>query len=434
MPLSTTVLFDLPQSEIASLIVDRLGKAIGTSIVSGFATPGGLAAIADPIKARPTVLKALVVGSATYSGFQALDGLLAAGVQKNRLYVHLGHTSQTGGANTFARYHPMLHSKLYFMELPNSNACAFIGSHNITAFALTGLNGEAAIMLEGPSNSPEFDKIRAHISTARTQAVEYSPAMKEAFAWWTREFFNGLRAEIEVPAQETISARTILLFAGAAKTDRPRAGDRLYFEIPAGIRQIQSLNTKAHLFVFDSLPLNPREALSRAAHANASYTCQIVGADNRQGNREVIADWAIASSPMPILNRVPGGTFQPNTSSGMQQVRVEVESDNVEPYEYLFQREKDGWEPLFSDKDALTPTAPRRYVSPAEAKYVASESMSHALRTETTSGNRVSSWKLVKGLIPRKSVGRERDEEVLRLVAPDSGSFILVSLLRRRRD
>jgi hypothetical protein len=165
--LTSTILFDMPQSEIASLIVDRMGKAIGTSVVTGFATQGGLAAIADPIKARPTMLKALVVGSATYSGFQALDDLLAAGVQKNRLYVHLGHTSGTGGPNTFVRYHPMLHSKVYFMELANSNACAFIGSHNITGFALTGLNGEAATMLEGPSNSPEFDKIRAHIITAR---------------------------------------------------------------------------------------------------------------------------------------------------------------------------------------------------------------------------------------------------------------------------
>ena len=39
----------------------------------------------------------------------------------------------------------MLHSKIYYMELPDSKACAFIGSHNVTSFALTGLNGEAGI-------------------------------------------------------------------------------------------------------------------------------------------------------------------------------------------------------------------------------------------------------------------------------------------------
>ncbi len=35
---------------------------------------------------------------------------------------------------------------IYYMELPGGDACAFIGSHNVTAFALTGLNGEAAVL------------------------------------------------------------------------------------------------------------------------------------------------------------------------------------------------------------------------------------------------------------------------------------------------
>ena len=46
----------------------------------------------------------------------------------------------------------------------------------------------------------------------------------------------------------------------------------------------------------------------------------------------------------------------------------------------------------------------------------------------------VRSWKLVKGLAPRLGAAREKDEVALKLAAPDSGSFILVSLRRRRRD
>ena len=53
MPITPTVLFDLPQREISSLISDRITKASAFSIVTGFATPGGLAAISDPIKASP---------------------------------------------------------------------------------------------------------------------------------------------------------------------------------------------------------------------------------------------------------------------------------------------------------------------------------------------------------------------------------------------
>jgi HNH endonuclease len=58
--------------------------------VTGFATPGGLKALADPIKARPGSVTAIVIGAATYPGFQALDELASAGVPLNRLHVHLG--------------------------------------------------------------------------------------------------------------------------------------------------------------------------------------------------------------------------------------------------------------------------------------------------------------------------------------------------------
>src|SRR4051812_37335534 len=104
MSVNPTVLFDLPQHEIASLIVDRISKSTATSIVTGFATPGGLAAILPPLQARPSSVTTFVVGAATYPGFEALDGLIIAGIAPDKLRVHLGHTSETGGRkNPFAR-------------------------------------------------------------------------------------------------------------------------------------------------------------------------------------------------------------------------------------------------------------------------------------------------------------------------------------------
>ena len=283
--MKSTVLFDLPQSEIASLITDRMSRASDFSIVTGFATPGGLATIHGPIRARPQSLKTLVVGSANYPGFGALDELLAAGVPPDRLHVHLGHTAATGGRkHPFARFHPMLHSKVYYMEHPDGSASAFIGSHNLTAFALGGLNGEAAVLLEGSKDSPEFEKVRQHIATARSQAVVYSAAMKEAYAWWTREFLEGMKAEMRLP-QDGIIVRTILLFASAARGDRPKAGDNIYFEIPAGIEQIESLKTETHLFLFDTFPATPQQALDLARRASARYTCITLGAENKETGR-----------------------------------------------------------------------------------------------------------------------------------------------------
>jgi len=158
-----------------------------------------------------------------------------------------------GKKNPFVRFHPMLHSKIYYMELAGGNACAFIGSNNATAFALGGLNGEAAVLLEGETASPEFATIRAHIEKARSQVVQYTPDFKEAYAWWMREFIDGLRAEIRIP-QDWTTIRTLLLFASAPPGSRPATGDQIYFEIPAGIEQIESLKTETHLFLFDTLP------------------------------------------------------------------------------------------------------------------------------------------------------------------------------------
>ena len=58
----------------------------------------------------------------------------------------------------------MLPSKVYLFELLDGTAAAFIGSHNLTGFALCGLNGEG--LLEGPAASAPFADVRKDISAA----------------------------------------------------------------------------------------------------------------------------------------------------------------------------------------------------------------------------------------------------------------------------
>jgi len=421
LTVKATVLFDTPQREIHSIITQRMYQSVATSIVTGFATPDGVDTIAEPINARPQSLSTIIIGAATYSGFQALDNIHSAGVPLNRLYVHLGHTRSTGGKkNPFVRFHPMMHSKIYYMEYADGTACALIGSHNMTSFALGGLNGEAAVLLEGPSESVEFDKIRKHIDNARKQSVVYNPGMKASFSWWTREFIDGMRAEIKIPQDWNVQ-RTILIFATAAPETSLAVRDQIYFEIPAGIEHIDSFATETHLFIFDTVPQDPWDAIHRVADAKASYTCKTLGADNQQGNREVNADWRVENAYSPKIINVPGGIYRPNTPSGMQQVRVMVDKLGVDPYEYLFDYEKQEWIPVYSnDDDKLLDL---KYTIPnADAK--------------NKLGVRIDGqgWGLVKGLEPRTKIGKQSDYTALELVKPDSGTFLLVSLRRRRKD
>jgi len=420
MPVKTTVLFGKPQSEIASRIRGKIAASSATSIVTGFATVDGISAIDKPILANPASLQTLVVGAGTYKAFEALDGLLGAGVPADRLYVHLGHTQQTGGRkNPFARYHPMLHSKVYYMEHLDGTASAFVGSHNTTFFALTGLNGEAAILLEGPVASPEFDDVRRHIETARRQAACYSSELKEAYAWWTRQFIDGLGVEIGIP-QDWTSGRTILIFAQAAKTDRPATGDGIYFELPAGIQQIESLKTEVHLFLFEILPPTPWDAIRRAMLADARLKCMVRGAENKQGNLEVSADWHIDPQPKPVLKQVPTRVHRPNTAKDMQQVRAEVLSEDVEAYEYAFDAARTGWEPIFANEPPLHPMEPDHGVAH-------DQKTPHSTRTDA-------GWLRVEALQPRSGPGKEEDAAALRLASPESGSFMLVSLRKRKHD
>jgi hypothetical protein len=418
MPVNTTVLFGTPQHEIASMIVERLARSTASSIVTGFATPGGLDLISKPLKTRPESLSTFVVGAATYPAFEALDDLIAARVPADRLFVHLGHSQPSGTPkNPFVRFHPMLHSKVYFMELPDGKACALVGSNNVTSFALGGQNGEAAVLLEGPTNCAEFDAIRTHIAAARGQAVPYTPGMKESFAWWTREFIDGLRVEVGLPSDWT-QVRTILIFSARADGHRPKIGDELYFEIPAGIQQIESLKTEAHLFLFDVLPADPSEALSSTLFANASYTCKTRGAESKGGNIEVRADWRLDNGARPILLPIPGKTFRTTTPPGMQQVRVEVDREGVDLFDYQFDRNKPEWDPVFDEVvGSLTVHRSNRPAS-----------------VEARGGpQREGRWRLVKGLTPREKTP-EADAVALSKVSPESGSFVLISLRRRLKN
>jgi hypothetical protein len=404
MALNSTVLFDVPQREIASLLVNRINRSSATSIVTGFATPGGIAAIASPIRANPKRLKTLIVGAATYPGFEALDGLIAAGVPVGRLHVHLGHTAATGGRNNpFHRYHPMLHSKIFYMELPGDQACAFVGSNNVTSFALGGLNGEAAVHLEGSMNDPEFEKVRQHIEAARRQSVQYSPDMKDAYAWWLREYLKGLSVEIAVPIDWT-AGRTILLFAVAAPGDRPKNGDSLYFEIPSGIR-IETLRTKTHLFLFDALPADPWEAVQSASFAEVQYECDTLGVENLQGNREVVAHWRVDGTKRPVLTRVPSNTYRPTISSDVQQVRAAIKDRLVESFEYSFEAKRETWHPQLSNQEQLSQQLPSEKPQPGG---------------KASAENYPGKWNLVQGLITHE--GKEQDEVALKLAAPESGS------------
>ena len=419
MSVKAKVLFDKPQREIATLLCDRLDRCTSAFLVAGFMTVEGIEVIARPLREHPAKLNHLVVGAGTYKAFEACDRLIDAGVRPSRLHVHFGFTRRTASANArhpFLRYHPMLHSKVYLMEMENGMSSAFIGSHNLTGFALMGLNGEAGVLLEGPSSSTEFDDIRNHIAEAVRQAVVYDPSMKEAYTWWAVQFIEGLRTKFNDQPRDAARNRTIVLMAECSSADFPSKDDVIYFEIPEAIGRITSMRVDVHLFVFDTLPATPTQALSQLHMAKQSFWCQTIGLEDDRGGVELRADWEIQDRAKPTLSKTLS-PFRPTPQRKMQQVRVELRNEVYDEFEYLFDSDRTSWLPSLDDQEQ---------VRAVEAEQGFLGSLKLIPREDWD-------WSRVSGLVPEGEQTREAYRMALTDMSPRSGNYVLMSLRRRKR-
>jgi hypothetical protein len=411
------VLFDTPQREVASLLADLYDQSWKASLVAGFITVEGIGSIEASLARDPAKLDLLLVGAGTWRAFDAFDRLAGLGARSSSLRVHLGHTRTTsaGARHPFYRYHPMLHSKVYLFELGGGRAAAFIGSHNLTGFALLGLNGEAAVLLEGPTDAEQFDHIRQHIAAAAAGAVEYDPAMREGYAWWAWQFMEGLADKFNDTAREGEAARTFVVLAECSDRSLPKKGDILYFEIPAALGKIRAVNSEVHVYLFDPLPASPQDALANLASARKSLWCATVGLEDDQGGRELEADWQIQGNARPVLSRTVK-PFRPASRPGMQQVRVSVRNEVYGEFKYLFETGRATFEPILDESSAVALTADAGRSVLEELDLIPPEHLP---------------WFAVTGL---RRTDPEEDEvyrAALRQVSPESGAFILLSLRRQ---
>lgn len=414
--MNVNFLHDVPRREIASLLARLYRDCEVASLVAGFMTVEGIETILPPIRNTPAKLGMLVTGAGTWRAFDAFDHLMGAGVSPYRLRVHLGHSRPTGkGAKTpFYRYHPMLHSKVYLFDRADGTSAALVGSHNLTGFALRGLNGEAGLLVEGLSSSPPFPDIRAHIDAAAAESVAYDPAQKDALAWWAAESMEGLARKFDDYPRDGEAKKTIVILAEVGTQQLPARGDVIYFELPAAIGRVQSLSAEVHLFLFAKLPVSPLGALGNLSTAAASFWCRTIGVEDDQGATELEADWQVDGS-RPVL-RVASRPFRPTPGVGMQQVRVQAYSEVRGNFEYLFETARPAFEPVF-DRAASVGVDEKIAKDWEALKLIPPEHLP---------------WFRVTGIKRVEGVSADQKELALRKMTPAEGAFILLS--RRRKS
>jgi hypothetical protein len=100
----------------------------------------------------------------------------------------------------------------------------------------------------------------------------------------------------------------------------------------------------------------------------------------------------------------------------MQQVRVKVWNKVFDKFEYLFEGKKVSWEPIFNEESAVRPAQSER-------------ELLQSLKLVPPEDN---DWFLVRGLSSGEPAGSATYLQALKESAPESGSFILFSLRRRK--
>ena len=404
------VLFETPQCEIASLISCRLDECESASLVAGFVTADGIDAISEPLVANPDRLELLLIGAGTHKAFEACDRLIEAGVEREHLQVHLGFTRKSGGG--FAKYHPMLHSKVYLMEMTDGRTCAFIGSHNLTGFAIGGLNGEASVLLEGPSSAKEFDAVRAHIREAANQAVQYDPSMKDAYNWWAVESLGGLKNFADDRPKDVQGSRTIVVLAECPESGLPGYGEIVYFEIPEAIR---AMGIEVHLFLFDKLPSTSKRALNELDSVMSAFRGRVVGLEDGGGGLELLADWQVhrdhhTSKLAPTVNR----RVQCTPLYDMQQVRVELHGKPDGDLVYRPDKPQRSWVPVFDEANERAATEFVAFPGETGVQKLAPGAMD---------------WQRVIGLHEAGERMSSKYQQALIEMSPEAGSYTL--MLRR---
>lgn len=400
MAVEVTFLYSRPQHEIASLIRDNLARCRFAKIVSGFVTPDGVKALqASPAAGR---IRRFVVGGASVKGFDALDDLIDAGLSPQSVRVHLGRSRHTR-KNSFARLRPMLHSKIYLFEMPNGTAVAIVGSHNMTKFGLRGLNGEAGILLAGPSSASVFVEIREHIEESFRQAVWYDRSLKRDYALWLKDYAQtdpaGVQRDYETKA-------TVLLLERVPEDTGPSVGESIYFELDQKLSEISTIGTGVHLFLFDPMPHTPSEALAGSAGCSVAWVGAVEAIDSGAGSVEVEADWYIDRSDVPELTR-SRRRLRPELVPGKQQVRARINGTLGTHFQYFVERPAD------------------RRVDPILGSDILHDNEEQV------------AWSLVTGLQESEAKDEpRRDRLQARLidveeVSPGSGSFVRVSQWRR---
>ena len=215
------------------------------------------------------------------------------------------------------------------MELPDDMACAFIGSHNLTKFAMSGDNGEAGVLIEGNIDDEIFKNVQNHIKEINNESLIYKHDKREHYEEWAKQSINGFYAEMFTEDDP----RTILIFATAKKCKLKLKDsisiilDKSKFKKPLG--------TEVHLYIFDKLPESPKETFELRHKAKHKFIGKIEDSNSNARKGELAVDYSIRDvCSIPQIIKKDNFTFENEPYKEEVRCIINIKGILSDNYEY----------------------------------------------------------------------------------------------------
>ncbi|MHB1868148.1 MAG: phospholipase D family protein [Nitrososphaerales archaeon] len=340
----------------------ELPSATTIRIAVGFLTRAGVDLLSVYISRNPRGVKSIVVG---HGGLEALLGLerlkTSYGISDDSLRIHLGAFGYVNGHQIFK---PMMHSKIYYLEKKDGSALAFIGSHNLTEYAMLGKNCESGVVVSGLKSEKTIVRIQKHLSQIESESKPFDPNLINAYAWLNNKFVEGLYDRND----EQIRYNPVVIMASAPPSGPlPSLGDIIYFQVPIAYHDFNrflQLEQKVHLYMYTGRAGTVRE-LSQSTnqvvlgHISGS---QETGREGKEGTEATPrrVNWIIRDLNRPLLEPIPSSGL-PSVNRALQ-VNVLVES--MGHYRFDYSRPlKEKFFAIPSDRLVSEPFKPNRLAS-----------------------------------------------------------------------
>lgn len=361
-----------PKHPIHIRLKNDLANAERVFIASGFLSHSGINFIIDGLQGDVSKIRAIVVGAATRKAFDTFDILLQQGMPVDRLRLHLGYAKREKLPKMSSGYRPMFHSKIILIERTDRELLAYVGSHNVTGFAMGGINGEACIRIRGKQNNQLLLDIFQHIKSAFHEAVIYSKEMKKPFLWWINRHYKGLLGFISSEDFSSAIKAPSLIILAARTTGVVRLKDVIYMSVPRNTFKFLKKITAAHIHLY-LFPPETLPSIENIHHPNVLlFACELAGAEVDHGAKSVEASWEITDPDAPKLYSVPDGTVKADkekfnkTAGALSQIRIRPTRLIEEKFEYLVQEEASYYDPKLDENKKIEETNDLQLLSEKE--------------------------------------------------------------------